>query len=331
MTIALFALAAAMIVGGLMAAFLGWDIVLVERGWTMVIAGSVFASSGALLLGLAAAVSRLAKIQGELARLHADLREEEVQAEMLPAAVAASGLSVAALAGGLFGEKAAEVPAKDEPSPDQPPLPLFPETGEPERETVPEAERREERPAEPAVQPEPKLSPAREPEEKPEGAAEEPAPEVRVPDFLIVGRYRETTYTSIEEPEDDNLYAPEPADAAPEEAGQTTLADSGRREAAEPETEKAGETVEAEAEPAEEAREPEPADGALEAEDQAAASDEPSSAATIVGTYTSGDNRYVMFSDGSIEAETPQGVFRFQSLDELKEFIASGGEGPPAA
>ncbi len=33
-----------------------------------------------------------------------------------------------------------------------------------------------------------------------------------------------------------------------------------------------------------------------------------------------------MFSDGSIEAETPNGRFRFASLDELKEFIAAGGE-----
>jgi hypothetical protein len=33
-----------------------------------------------------------------------------------------------------------------------------------------------------------------------------------------------------------------------------------------------------------------------------------------------------MFSDGSIEAETPNGKFRFKSLDELKDFIASGGE-----
>jgi hypothetical protein len=53
--------------------------------------------------------------------------------------------------------------------------------------------------------------------------------------------------------------------------------------------------------------------------------------ATIIGTYNSGDNKYVMFSDGSIEAQTPGGVFRFKSLDELKEFIASGGEGGSAA
>jgi hypothetical protein len=38
-----------------------------------------------------------------------------------------------------------------------------------------------------------------------------------------------------------------------------------------------------------------------------------------------------MFSDGSIEAQTPSGTFRFQSLDELKEFIAAGGEGSSSA
>ena len=52
---------------------------------------------------------------------------------------------------------------------------------------------------------------------------------------------------------------------------------------------------------------------------------------TVVGTYNSGGNSYVMFSDGSIEAETPEGVFRFNSLDELKEFIAAGGEGTSAS
>jgi hypothetical protein len=46
----------------------------------------------------------------------------------------------------------------------------------------------------------------------------------------------------------------------------------------------------------------------------------------VVGTYNSGGNAYVMFSDGSIEADTPSGRYRFKSLDELKEFIANGGE-----
>lgn len=44
----------------------------------------------------------------------------------------------------------------------------------------------------------------------------------------------------------------------------------------------------------------------------------------IVGSYRAGKNVYVMYEDGTIEAETPQGVFRFDSLDALKRYIASG-------
>jgi hypothetical protein len=72
--------------------------------------------------------------------------------------------------------------------------------------------------------------------------------------------------------------------------------------------------------------EPEPGPGR---EPDETAPNEPAPA--VIGTYNSGDNRYIMFSDGSIEAETPEGVFRFNSLDELKEFIAAGGEGGPAS
>lgn len=50
-----------------------------------------------------------------------------------------------------------------------------------------------------------------------------------------------------------------------------------------------------------------------------------------IGRYASGGNSYVMFSDGTIEAETPTGHYRFTSLDQLKEFIASGGEKPASA
>ena len=316
MIIALFALAAAMIVGGLLAAFLGWDIVLIERGWTMVIAGSIFAGSGAVLLGIAAAVSRLSKMHEELSRLHADLNEGEPTA-----APAASDFSRAALAGagGLLGGAAA-ASAAPEPEADQPPLPLFAEAGPPGREPGDpgqEAVRADEAPGEPAVTPAVYPGPSREPEE---------APEVRVPDFLIANRHSDTTYAEPGEPEiDETLYAPDtpvirPAEAAPEETGPEALpeeddAEPTRAEVAEP----VEETV---AEPAVEEKAPEPA---------AAETEESRSAATIIGTYNSGDNRYVMYSDGSIEAETPQGVFRFNSLDELKEFIASGGEGSSSA
>jgi hypothetical protein len=46
----------------------------------------------------------------------------------------------------------------------------------------------------------------------------------------------------------------------------------------------------------------------------------------VVRTYTAGENSYVIFSDGSIEAETPDGHFRFASIDEMKAFVAGGGK-----
>lgn len=324
MNIALFAIAGAMIVGGLLATFLGWDIVLVERGWTMVIAGSVFAASGALLLGIAVAVSRLTQMHAELTRLHASLNEEEPLARQ-----PAPDLSSAALAGGLLGG-AARAGAATLSEPEQPPLPLFPEAEPPAREPEePEALRREESEPEPevgpVVAPEPKVYPG--PVRETEKALEEEAPEVRVPDFLLAGRYRETR-TDIEENEiDEALYAPEPAPAqdvdltvTPAEAGPVAGTEEEEaprgEELREPEEETPAEPV---LEPAEE-REPETASEQERAE-------EPETAKAVIGTYNSGDNHYVMFSDGSIEAQTPQGLFHFNSLDELKEFIASGGEG----
>lgn len=48
--------------------------------------------------------------------------------------------------------------------------------------------------------------------------------------------------------------------------------------------------------------------------------------ASIVGRYASGGNAYVMFADGSVQADTPSGRHRFRSLDELRAFVAGGGE-----
>lgn len=47
----------------------------------------------------------------------------------------------------------------------------------------------------------------------------------------------------------------------------------------------------------------------------------------ILGRHTSGDTTYTMFADGSIEAETPDGVMRFDSLIELRRHVEQSGEG----
>lgn len=310
MIIALLALAFAMIVGGLLSAFFGWDIVLIERGWTMVIAGSITAASGALLLGVTAVVSKLAHIQSELSRLQLSLDEEAA----VEAPVGPTGMSMAALSGGLL---AGTMSGRDDArAPDeQKDLPLFDEKApEPVIENIPE-EPAPSRHSEPFMPFPPRTSsdlPA---------SQEDEAPEVKVPDFLLGDRLRETYENSRDADVDESLYAEEAEKPAVEvrvEEERLAVLDEVNEpiivSEPEPESESAKEPVEevAASEEPSKPEEPEP---------------EAPRSATIIGTYNSGENTYVMFSDGSIEAQTPGGIFHFQSLDELKAFIASGGEG----
>jgi hypothetical protein len=50
----------------------------------------------------------------------------------------------------------------------------------------------------------------------------------------------------------------------------------------------------------------------------------PPSEPAVIGRYTSGSTTYVMFADGSIEAETPNGVLHFASLADLKVYVEGG-------
>ena len=69
MVIALVGLALAMTLGGAWGVVTGYEIIIQERGWTLLIAGVTVASVGTVLLGIAAAVMRLGAIRGELGRL----------------------------------------------------------------------------------------------------------------------------------------------------------------------------------------------------------------------------------------------------------------------
>lgn len=59
-----------------------------------------------------------------------------------------------------------------------------------------------------------------------------------------------------------------------------------------------------------------------ESEEVASAEPEPAKAPpAVTGRYSSGDTHYTMYDDGSIEAQTPDGVMRFASLIELRRFV----------
>jgi len=273
MVVALYGISAAMIVGGVAALVQGYGIILVERGWTLVISGTVAAASGAVLLGIAVAVSRLGKVQAELVKLRERLGRLDVNlaasdSVLDPVVAVSSGL----LGGGAFP------PAMEE--------------------------------ATPALRLDDDEGAKREPAESPsiERADAETATGTETKDQT--GEIRTATVEDTT-----GLFGPEPREKPVEVDREepTELAPS--ETSAEPE-------------------EPQPTGAETSEEPRAAETDvAPAPTAsvepTIIGSYDSGGNRYVMFSDGSIEAETPEGVYRFNSLDELKEFIASGGGSQP--
>jgi hypothetical protein len=290
MVVALLVLSLAMIVGGVFAVALGWDIVLLERGWTMVIAGSIGAGSGAVLLGITGVIARLSRIRSELASLHDEMTRLGAPLPPPPIMDEAPAVSSALLAGAASDdEQRSSAAVSEDEDRNQATLPLFmrpAEAGEGSRATDRDdhASFRADR--------------ARVPER--EGSGEAIAAEVP-------SRTERGAAAGFSSGDDRALPPFEPEDqadrvpAASEEAELVPSAQPARRP-----------------EPVDEP-EPEP-----DREPDEKASTEPAPA--VIGTYNSGDNRYVMFSDGSIEAETPEGVFRFNSLDELKEFIAAGGE-----
>jgi hypothetical protein len=222
MVFALYIVALAMVAGGLSAIYLGSDIIVMERGWTMVISGAVIAAAGALLAGVATAVARLQAIEHEFAVLRDRLARSDFDAttsllaKPRGSAPARDAAALAMGAAGVAGHQGF------------------------------------------GMAPEPRFS------DTPDAAGPLPS---------------------------------EPAPAsAPHEAA----------------------LIDAEG-------------GKMVADEQAGAASHPEAAeapggATVVGTYNSGGNFYIMYSDGSIEAETPAGKFRFTSLDELKDFIAAGGD-----
>jgi hypothetical protein len=326
MIIALLALALAMILGGLLAAFFGWDIVLVERGWTMVIAGSITAASGALLLGIAAAVSKLAKIEKRLSERQTGFGGDEFGlGHRVPGALTGAGLAGAGLVGGLAAAEAAgafeERTDEDRADESQPTLPLFEEQERREEDEpqdkpiVTTAEWPEDRDVAPVIPFPPRTTPVAMPPH------DEQEQDLKVPDFLLADRQRND--------EEGHLVAEPGLDVDVLEQGDEVKPEGQDRDRSDEALEPVSE-VEPEREPQ---RDREPAAGETDqeafAEDDATSGEE--GPATIIGTYNSGDNKYVMFSDGSIEAQTPSGTFRFQSLDELKEFIAAGGEGNSSA
>ena len=53
----------------------------------------------------------------------------------------------------------------------------------------------------------------------------------------------------------------------------------------------------------------------------ATAAETPASEAAVIGRYEADGTSYIMYADGSIEAQSEGGIYRFRSMAELKAFI----------
>jgi hypothetical protein len=295
MVFALYGLAAAMVAGGAWLVIQGFELIVLERGWTMVIGGAVLATGGILLFGIARAIAALHRIEAAVQRGVDRMARGALPdappprpnlsslAGMPELAVPAGTGHGAATVAAVTGDEAAADPHRariSTPSLPEPPVaaPL-----------VAPVTRQEALGAEP--------SPPAAPEDRPVGASDE---------FGFAGLLRGTQGA-------DEKIETTPADAAEAPAEESRFAEH-FEEPIEPVDE-----TEAAVEPAlDEQPDPETIESAPK-EDEA-------EELVVIGTYNSGGNNYVMYGDGSIQADTPTGRYKFASLEELKEFIAAGGE-----
>lgn len=307
-------LGVAMIVAGLYFVYAGFDYIMLERGWTMVIAGTTLGSAGAVLVGLWTLAREVRALRGGHAPLAreadaaplADARAEPVADAPIPAPSAAAA-SLAPVGAGLAAAAVAEAATET--------LVAETETARDdsiEGATADDGTEGKEPPAAESPSGPTDMTAATPPVGEPEVPAETTA-ETSAREFTLdaigapLGEPSTESESRSAPPLDVRPSRDEPeADIPPLRIDEDlTVSDLlGTRPSPMPD------------EPAP------PSEPAVEPESPAF--DVP----TVVGSYASGGHTYVMFSDGSIEAETPEGVFKFGSLDELKTFIASGEARP---
>ncbi|GGK44146.1 hypothetical protein [Salinarimonas ramus] len=362
----LYALAFVMVAGGFYAAFTGWELLLLERGWSMVISGVTFATGGFVVAGIAAAGQALAKRLDAVAdavrtsrpaaqpvfprrpgATEPDATAPEIHppapsappvpreiAPKLPPQEPASPAGPAPLAALGLGGVAAEAiapamePRGHEPEGGLPPLDLGPVEEERATREEPLAEAEEEAPVpEPASAQEALPAVA---DHEPAVAHDEPdtqpidGPSAGIEAPVLRPREPDTAEADVEAL--DRRYTEEPGVAQGPEVEPTPEADIAAVDA---ESAPFVEPADAEAQPADAPLADEaPVDESPASEEAETADQTPGEPPRIVGTHVSGANRYVMYSDGSIEAETPDGRLLFGSIEELKGYVASAGEDP---
>jgi hypothetical protein len=307
MVIAIAIAALAMVAAGAAAIATGAEVIVLERGWASVIAGSVVATGGMLLLGVAMVVRELRRLPA-VASLGAGAVASAEAGTPASAGAIAPAVTAAALGAGVAAAGAA-APARL--SATEPHAKGPDEAAESAHEDAAVATALDATAAPPMVPPavgdEPRLA-----ESKigmPAFRRDAPASAERIepvfPDFSLRGGGEVGLPPAPPEP------APMAATPLAADMAEPLPAPAQSQEDAKP----AGD-------------ESRPADVQQEVDEEVDVETSDTTEPQIIGTYSAGGNLYVMFSDGSIAAETADGVYRFESLEDLKNYIAAGGAQP---
>ena len=282
----------------------GFPVIEVERGWAMVISGAVLLSGGLVVAALGIVVRTINGLKGGFltvaAPSHHDVPSLAPSVVATPAQQAAEpvpAFAVAAPAVAAVLATSAGYGAGHEAAPH--------EAAEPHHE--PEVR-------EPAVEPVDHV-----PEDhSPEPVAAEPAPHEMFERKPFGQGWHEQDFSAfdLDAPHEPvAVHTPEPP-SAPEPHPLEPREVPSALDHAEPAHEPTPVHV---SEPA-----PEPVvDHAAEpvADAPSTALETPPNSLSVIGRYDSDGTSYVMYSDGSIEAQSETGVFRFNSMAELKAFI----------
>ncbi len=296
-----FILSAALMLGGAISVIGGWDIIQIERGWTQVIAGTTAFAAGVITLALGSILRQL-EISAVVS-LQQPAQESAQESAQMPNQVPAEAPFAAAPAA-KFAEPAIVEPVKAEfpfeaPVVDEPVLEATPRRMPWKREKM-------ERPIPSA--PEPIV---------PERPVDRPATKTARLKATDLFR-RDATSAKLEGNAGDRAQLP------PFPPGYSPSADTGRL----PGTSE--DWLHSVLEPAH--SEPRFPDAKAPAAPPIQSPFPPSATSTpqepeaegdgaVVGRYEANGTRYALYADGSIEADTGVGVYRFSSITELKTFI----------
>jgi DNA segregation ATPase FtsK/SpoIIIE-like protein len=303
---------------GLAMAWNGYGYVELERGWSLLIAGTIGFCTGLVLVALGLVLNQLADIAASASRA----------ALMLAKAKPGGGLPEISMSG------AAPLASRDEDREEN--LDVLAKPVKAKLVTIPAAPIPvETNPAdsdwEPLWDPEEELERALAAEAHKTGTGEKPAPVAEADDIHENKNERPLAWTVRKDVDDKPAEAAPPGGSkpAPDDDGwlfktiSGPLGGTGRPSPAE------GVRVEEpEAETQHEAQAPahgeESGHGAEKLPDHPAAPADPvteEAKSEVIGHYEAQGAHYTMYADGSIDAETVHGVYRFASMEELKRFI----------